>query len=259
MLYRLGHPISDVKGGVDKHAQRTRANSRLVRPVCDQLFYTSYSKVLRLESGNIQQQFYSYAPSATAANSNSVTQVEATILGARAPSRSIQLHHLELSPSIIPPFANWLQDSESCPLEVTRLHSLRIQSGRIDEKATSILRYVGANLRELHLAGPATETALERTCFISYTSRNLFFQVLFLGALNILDLSGYYTPNLYILRLSQVMQTDGYTSLPWIKSLFEPLHAASRCSLKQLIVEVYLGHVNPLETRDPSVGAMGCT
>ncbi|KAE9401474.1 hypothetical protein BT96DRAFT_992028 [Gymnopus androsaceus JB14] len=138
--------------------------------------------------------------------------------------RSIKLSQLTIS--FTPDLTDWFQH-ESCLFEVRHLHSLHIQTERPYPfaQAAAMLRYVGANLRELHLQSPHSLPALE-------AASNLFH----LG----------YTPNLHVLRLHEVIQMDTVTSIPWVKSLFEPLLNSdqSRCTPKQLIIELYLH--NPL-------------
>jgi hypothetical protein len=122
-------------------------------------------------------------------------------------------------------FTTWFQQ-DWCPFEVQNLHTLQLhRSTTVDYYGTAfMLQYIGANLRELELHGPFRSHQLD---------------VLHLG----------YTPNLESVKLINVQQTDTYSPVPWILSLFEPLLNADRKKffLRRLTIDLNIEHVDPME------------
>ncbi|KAF9071888.1 hypothetical protein BDP27DRAFT_1418698 [Rhodocollybia butyracea] len=144
-----------------------------------------------------------------------------------APPKSIHLDQLLHFHSVnVRSFAAWFQQP-SCPIEIQNLQSLQIhRSITFDYQGTAfMLELVGNSLRELELHGPF---------------RSIHSNIVHLG----------YTPDLRSLSLVNVHQTDTYTPVPWIQSLFEPLLRLNQKTypLQSLTIHLYADHSDPLST-----------
>ncbi|KAE9402565.1 hypothetical protein BT96DRAFT_918090 [Gymnopus androsaceus JB14] len=150
-------------------------------------------------------------------------QVEPTLDNTtKAAPQSIQLDQLLLQIEQKPfhtfdDLVDWFQH-KACPFDLRHLRSLQIYHSRLDHhRAAYLLQQAGGNLRELELQGLyPNEKPLD---------------VLHLG----------YTSKLHTLKLSRVFQTELYSPIPWIHSLFQPFLDSDRniCSLRHLTVELY--------------------
>ncbi|KAE9402208.1 hypothetical protein BT96DRAFT_1017773 [Gymnopus androsaceus JB14] len=131
--------------------------------------------------------------------------------------------HCRLGPDRLP---EWLLE-DSCPFEVGRLQSLRIQHDQHDHpRIASLLQQAGASLGELELQDLYQRTIRQPS------------NVVHLG----------YIPNLHTLKLVNLHQSDTYTPVPWILSLFEPLLNGNQSPPRHLVIELSSEHDDPVAT-----------
>ncbi|KAE9388009.1 hypothetical protein BT96DRAFT_1004582 [Gymnopus androsaceus JB14] len=121
----------------------------------------------------------------------------------------------------IHPLTIWFQ-KESCPFEVRNLQVLRL-SGLEFSQMIDLVQYVGENLSELQIM-----------------------------SLQLGDLNNYfeYTPNLRILHLGNLWQTDSYIPVPIIQALFGRFNNQdSKFPIRHLTIVLRPQHIEPSETR----------
>ncbi|KAE9388007.1 hypothetical protein BT96DRAFT_1025621 [Gymnopus androsaceus JB14] len=140
--------------------------------------------------------------------------------GTTSQPRSIHLHELMLSRHIHP-LTIWFR-KESCPFEVRNLQVLRL-SGVEFSQMIDLVQYVGENLSELQIM-----------------------------SLQLGDLNNYFehTPNLRILHLGNLWQTDSYIPVPIIQALFGRFsNQDSKFPIQHLAIVLRPQHIEPSETR----------